>query len=300
MNKHAALATLSRIYIAYCDCTRRGGSEKKTIAAAFTGGDSDFLMVGRNGVFYDCQGQDWDATIVKIIDHPISIRQAFWSPYKKIGKMVREQIMKRAAAREKKVSDQADTGIAKAAEKAETGKPAPAPPPAPFDVAKFAGIFAAIGLALGAIGTALTSVFTGFFKLAWWQMPLVIVAILLIISGPSMLLAWLKLRQRSLGPILDANGWAVNARAKINVAFGTTLTKIATLPEESTKLLEDPFADKKNPWPKLVLILAIVAILLYVLNVRGFLYDWTGGVVGSRPVATQSLTVPSPAPSGGK
>ena len=34
---------------------------------------------------------------------------------------------------------------------------------------------------------------------------------MLAISGPSMLIAWLKLRQRNIGPILDANGWAVNA-----------------------------------------------------------------------------------------
>ena len=42
------------------------------IAAAFTGGDSDHLMVGRNGIFYDRQGQDWDATIIKVIEKPIS------------------------------------------------------------------------------------------------------------------------------------------------------------------------------------------------------------------------------------
>ena len=28
----------------------------------------------RNGVFYDRAGGDWDATITKVIDHPISIR----------------------------------------------------------------------------------------------------------------------------------------------------------------------------------------------------------------------------------
>ena len=49
--------------------------------------------------------------------------------------------------------------------------------------------------------------------------------------GPSMLIAWLKLRQRNIGPILDANGWAVNARARINVPFGAALTDVATLPD---------------------------------------------------------------------
>ena len=51
-------------------------------------------MVGRNGIFYDRKGQDWDATIVRILDHPISIRQAFWSPYKKLIKFINEQLEK--------------------------------------------------------------------------------------------------------------------------------------------------------------------------------------------------------------
>jgi hypothetical protein len=95
--KHAALAGLSRICLVYCECTRPGA--KQTIAAAFTAGDSDQLMVGRNGVFYDRQGRDWDATISKIVDHPISLRQAFWSPYKKLARMVAEQLQKLAASK---------------------------------------------------------------------------------------------------------------------------------------------------------------------------------------------------------
>jgi hypothetical protein len=91
---------------------------------------------------------------------------------------------------------------------------ATAKPPAQqaFDVGKFAGIFAAIGLAVGAIGTA-TAVVTGLLGLKWWQMPLVILGLMLLISGPAVIVAWFKLRSRNLGPILDANGWAVNARA---------------------------------------------------------------------------------------
>lgn len=89
----------------YCDCSRNGGSERITIAAAFTAGDSDQLMVGRNGIFYDRKGQDWDAAITKIVDHPISIRQAFWSPYKKVGRMIGEQMHKLATARSKAMED---------------------------------------------------------------------------------------------------------------------------------------------------------------------------------------------------
>jgi hypothetical protein len=255
--KHATLAGLSRAYLAYCDLTRKGSPEKMTIAAAFTNGDSDNLMVGRNGVFYDRHGRDWDATITKILEQPISIRAAFWSPFKKFIRLIESQAEKMAAAREKAVQDSAEAKVA--------GATVPAGPDKPltkkeaFDVAKFAGIFAAIGLAIGAIGGAFAGLLGVFGKLAWWQMPLAILGILLLISGPSMILAWLKLRQRNLGPILDANGWAVNARAKINLPFGASLTGIAKLPPNSKRNLSDPFAEKKSGRNWLITFLVLIA-----------------------------------------
>src|SRR6185503_3005386 len=207
--RHAALAGLAKSYLAYCDCARPSG-EKMTIAAAFTDGDSDYLMVGRNGLFYDRKGRDWDATISKIIENPISIRQAFWAPYKKLVRLVEEQVAKRAAAAE----SAADARISSTATAAATADKAKAEQKK-VDV----GTVAALGVAVGAIGTAFAA-FAGYLggvvKLPFWQVCLAFVGLLLLISGPSMLIAWLKLRQRNLGPILDANGWAVNGRVKMN------------------------------------------------------------------------------------
>src|SRR5436305_12603810 len=92
------MAGLAGAYLAYCDVARKSTGEKMQIVAAFTDGDSDNLMVGRNGIFYDRKGRDWDATISRIVDNPISIRQAFWAPYKKFERMIEEQIAKRAAS----------------------------------------------------------------------------------------------------------------------------------------------------------------------------------------------------------
>jgi hypothetical protein len=230
-----------------------------TIAAAITNGDCDQLLVGRNGIFYDRQGLDWDATIVRIIEHPISIRQAFWSPYKRIGKMVGEQLQKLASARSKAVEDKTVAGLVQTGQ-----KPADVKPTQPaFDVGKFAGIFAAIGLAIGAIGTAIAALLTGFLKLAWWQMPLAMLGIVLLISGPSVIIAWFKLSQRNLGRLLDANGWAVNTRARINLPFGASLTGLAHLPQGAVRKLNDPFEEKKKPWKAwLMLFLTAAAAVL--------------------------------------
>ncbi|MCB1127157.1 MAG: hypothetical protein KDM81_11705, partial [Verrucomicrobiae bacterium] len=215
--KHAAMAGLAGTFLAYCDCIRKATGEKMQIVAAFTDGDSDNLMVGRNGVFYDRKGRDWDATITKIVDNPISLRQAFWGPYKKLVRMIEEQVAKRAAAADSasnaKLSAAAET--AANVDKAKPAAPAttaPAPGPKKLDV----GIIAAMGVAFGAISTFLATAFSKVVELKLWQIGLVLVGIILVISGPSMLIAWLKLRKRNLGPILDANGWAINARARLN------------------------------------------------------------------------------------
>ncbi|MFT3766972.1 MAG: hypothetical protein QM820_15860 [Minicystis sp.] len=279
VNAHANVATLSGTYLAYCDCTRKGSEEKMSIVAAFTDGDADALMVGRNGVFYDRKGHDWDATIVKLIEHPISVRQAFWTPYRMVAKLVRDQLTKVAAAREKEAQDKAAASVAQNAKLPEVPRAAPAPAaptpvPAPvpvpaaqtgFDIARFSGIFAAIGLALGTVLSGIGMIFASFLSLRWWQMPLVIAGIMLVISGPFMLIAWFKLRERNIGPILDGNGWAVNARAKMNITFGASLTAVAQLPPNAVQSLDDPFADGKTPWGRYAMaaVLAVCVVVVW-------------------------------------
>ncbi|MBK9388397.1 MAG: hypothetical protein IPN34_26555 [Planctomycetes bacterium] len=253
--RHATLAGMAKTCLVYCDLTRNATGEKMTIAAAFTGGHSDNLIVGRNGIFYDRKGQDWDATITKIIDNPISIRQAFWLPYKRFVRMIEEQVAKRAAAAE--AASQSKLEVA-ATTVASADKTAPAKvEPKKIDI----GTVAALGVAVGAIGTAVASLVTGVLQLAAWQLPLVLVGVFLLISGPSVVIAWLKLRQRNLGPILDANGWAVNAMAKVNIPFGGSLTKVAALPEGAQRDLRDPYAPPKSLTAKILTWLVILAIL---------------------------------------
>ena len=263
--RHAALAGLAGTYLAYCDCVRKGSGEKRQIVAAFTNGDSDNLMVGRNGIFYDRKGRDWDATITKIVDNPISVRQAFWSPYKKLVRLIEEQVAKRAAAAEK-ASDSRLSSAATSAASADKVKPAEAKK---VDV----GTVAALGVAFGAIGTMVTTIvakLTGLVSLPFFMIVLAFLGILLIISGPSMLIAWLKLRKRNLGPILDANGWAVNAKARINVPFGTSLTGIAHLPPGASLRTDDKFGESPSPWPKIIGFIVAVCFLYSLFNH----YNW--------------------------
>lgn len=266
MAKHNAQAPDSGMYLIYCQCTLHATGEKMQIVAAMTVGDIRNLKVGKNALFYDRQGRDWEAEVVKIIDNPISIGQAFWSPYRKLGEWVSGLITKSAAEKEKK-------SFADMTAKLQTPPAAgQAAQPAPFDVAKFAGIFAAVGLAIGSIGTFLTSLLSEVKDMHAWAL-LIVPAILIVVSGPSMILAWMKLRKRNLAPLLNANGWAINADAIVSVLFGNTLTDQAQFPIVK---LNDPFAKKGlstgSKWSiaiaAILIGVAIAVLTMYLLGIR--------------------------------
>ena len=270
MGKHNTQAPDSGMFLIYCNCKHQATGQTMTIVAAMTVGEIRNLKVGKNALFYDRQGRDWEAEVVKIIDNPISIGQAFWSPYRKLGEWVSGLITKSAAEKEKK-------SFADMTAKLQTPPAAgQAAQPAPFDIAKFAGIFAAIGMAVGALGTFLTSLLSEVGKFAengWWAIPTLIICILLAISGPSMVLAWMKLRKRNLAPLLNANGWAINADAIVNVLFGNTLTEQAQYP---IMKLKDPFQkkglSKGSKWSiaiaAIILGIAIAVLICYLVGVR--------------------------------
>lgn len=293
---HATLAGMAKVYLAYCECKR--GGDKRHIVAAFTAGDVDFLFVGRNGVFYDREGKDWDATITKLIENPTSIGQAFFSPYKKFVRMIEEQVAKRAAAKDASVTEGLNAKAA-ALVTAPAGTAAAAAAPAKkTDV----GTVAAIGVALGSISTVLVGIFSKFVELGPW-IPVGLMGLILAISGPSMLIAWLKLRERSLGPILDASGWAINGRMKINMQLGNSLSQTAKVPANAKHMLHDPFAASHTArWVVGVLALVVLAALAWrwgwvnrVLPERMH-YGYTASVAVDGGTAPAALLAPASAP----
>lgn len=266
MAAHNATAVTSGMFLVYCDCTTKTSAAKLQIVAAVTVGEIGNLIVGKNAIYYDNAGVEWDAVITKVVDNPISVAQAFWSPYRRMSVAVENLISKSASEKDAKMMADATAKI-NAAPTTIPATPAPgadgaaAKPAAtpPFDIAKFAGIFAAIGMALGMIGTALASLAKGLLALTWWQLLLTFAGILMIISGPAMVLAWLKLRRRNIAPLLNANGWAVNAASKISIPFGETLTDIAKYPKMR---LRDPYAKKgMSVWAKVLVTLLVLAVI---------------------------------------
>jgi hypothetical protein len=172
-----------------------------------------------------------------------------------------EELAAKRAAAAGAASDAKLSAAATGAVNADKAKPEPKK----IDV----GTVAAMGVAFGAIGTLVTTLIgqaTGLFTLPFWLLCLAIAGLLLVISGPSMIIAWLKLRKRNLGPILDANGWAVNAKARLNVPFGASLTGVAKLPVGAKASADDKFGEKPNTWVPVVKFVIIVCFIFSLLN----------------------------------
>ena len=260
MGKHNTMAAASGMYLVYCDCTTKTKPGKMVIVAAVTVGEIGDLAVGKNAIFYDNDGLVWDAVITKIIDNPISVGQAFWSPYRRVATTIENLINKSAADKDAAMMKDLNAKVNAMPTTVPAAADAKAAPAQPFDIAKFAGIFAALGMAVGMIGTALTSLFKGIFELELWQLAAAFVGILLVISGPAMVMAWMKLRRRNVAPLLNANGWAINAASKISIPFGETLTDIVKFPKLK---LKDPYAKKGIPtWKKWAISLSALAVVV--------------------------------------
>lgn len=247
LDTHMRLAAQSHLCLVYCECRRASGNgEEKTslIAAALTAGGTEALLEGRHGIFVDNAGRDWDTSMLRLVRNPISLREAMWAPYLRFGAMVGEQLRKLVAAKDdaiSKASSKAVSALGKNFKADVTPAATGASPKSGFDFAKGAGIFAAFSVGISVVSASFAYIANSIFSLGWWW-PVALLTLFICISGPSMLLAWFKLRRRSLGPLLDASGWAVNNGAPINMAMGAALTAVGQLPPGAHYSLDDPYS----------------------------------------------------------
>ena len=267
MGAHAALAGSSKMYLAYCDITRSETHEKKTICAIVTAGFASTIWVGRNGIFYDREMKDWEAVVVKIVEAPVSLKEAFWSPWLKIADMINAQIEKILSSKQDKMLGDASTKVGTLDVPA-AAPAAPAAPAAKPDSAMVASSIAVIGVALGAIGSAIGGLIAAVKGVSFYMVLLGILIIFLVVSGPSVLLAWFKMRNRDLAPVLNACGWAVNKKLLMNTRLGREFTHEAVIPFGSHVDPRDPYA-QSHALRNTILTLIVVAAIALICHAYG-------------------------------
>ena len=221
---HSALSGRSECCVIYLKLTRPEEGAERTICAVVTAGTVGGLYVGRNGVFYDRDGRNWQATITKVVEAQVSLAEAFWAPWKKLGTAISGAVKKFLGEREAA----ADAKLAAGAQNVTAGKKDGA---SGAGGAALASSVAAIGIGIGMVGAAAASLMAAVKGMGPWQMVLAILAIILIVSLPSVILTWFKLRRRDLGAILNAGGWAINRRMRFSMKRARGFTKCARTSE---------------------------------------------------------------------
>ncbi len=216
---HAAAANNSNCCLVYCALSRPLEGAKRTICAVFTAGTAETLAVGRNGIFVDLEGKDWEATVVQLKPNPMGMLEAFLAPWRKVADAFAEGVRKLIASK-------GDTATASMVTKASSATSGTSAAPQASNGAMMASV-ATLGIALSFVATALTGILAALTHTPIWRIALAVLGIVLIVSVPNMILTWFRLRSRDLAPILNASGWAVNRRIGLTPMLGRFFTQRA-------------------------------------------------------------------------
>lgn len=212
---HSALVDKSNCCVIYLKLSRPSEKAERLICAVVTAGKVGTLYVGRNGVFYDRDGKDWEAVITKVVENQVSLEEAFWAPWKKIGDGIAGMVKKFISDKQSKATE----SVQKGTESTQAGG------------AAMASSVAAIGIGIGMVGSAAAAVISAVKGLhPWWMFFVALAAVVLVVSVPSMILAYFKLRRRDLGVILNACGWAINRPMRFSMKRARGFTKCAPNP----------------------------------------------------------------------
>ena len=221
---HSALSGRSDCCVIYVKLSRPEEGATRTICAVVTAGTVGGLYVGRNGVFDDRDGRNGEATITKVGEAQVSPAEAFWMPWKKLGAAISGAVKKFLGDREAA----ADAKLAAGAQNVTAGKKDGA---SGAGGAALASSVAAIGIGVGMVGAAAASLMAAVKGMGPWQAVAAVVAIVLVVSMPSVILTWFKLRRRDLAAILNAGGWAVNRQMRFSMKRAREFTKCARTSE---------------------------------------------------------------------
>ncbi len=226
--KHSALAKYSGVFLVYCELTRAGVSAKRTIAAAVTSGTGSRLFIGKNGIFFDREGHKWDATVMLIVKHAISLREAAWAPFKRLGGLVSSQIEKITSSREKSIQTGVSSGMSQFGDQ---GNKKPSGTKRTASGGSGAGsLLAGGGFAIAALSSSfafISSTLSNIDKVYFLYTAIIFLTFIIL---PSMIMGYVKLRVRDLSQILEAQGWAINGPMRLGLPLARALSQPAVIP----------------------------------------------------------------------
>jgi hypothetical protein len=249
---HIALAEQSTTFVAYVKVDAPDASYE--VAVPVTSGTAAGVYVGKRGVFRDTSGKEFDAQVVHVVRHPVSLWEAATSPFARVSRFVSERLQN--------FGESGDRAMEQQIRSAQQHEP---PRDNAAGAGQMAGIVAAGGIALAAVGTAFAMIATFLRTTPLVDVLRFALAIALLIMIPSGFLGWLKLRRRDMAIVLEGSGWALNDRLKLTRRLGRLFTRRPPRPRGSrvSRLDLIPVVERDpdaSRWAPVVTVATVVVI----------------------------------------
>ena len=202
ITKHLAMAKSSNLFVLYLEVTAHDGTPAYTVAVPSTSGSRGNLGPAKRGVFFDVDGREFDARVSRILENPISIREALVAPFVRLWGFVLGRIESMSTSSEKALQQNTDALLQMPATPPATG----APPSA--------GMLMGLSVSVAAVGSAFAFIAKSLAALHPYQIAASLMGAALVVMVPVTLIAILKLSRQDLSSLLEACGWAVNSRMR--------------------------------------------------------------------------------------
>ena len=244
---HSTVAGMSNIFVLYLEIT---GTTQETfcVAVPATSGNKGNLDVGKRGVFFDTDGKEFDAKIVKIMENPISLREALTAPFVRVWRFAAGKIEALSGTGEKQLEAQLEKTVVEAPKAAAAAEQAPAAKGLPGGPT---GLLIGLSVAGAAIGSAFAFIVKTLAGLKFYQIGLGLLVAVLVVLLPVAIIAVTKLRRQDLSALLEACGWAINVRMRLNRAQRRYFTRYAPYPKGAE-------GTPGRRWLRLVLLVVIL------------------------------------------
>ena len=247
LNAHLNQAKKSSLFVLYVEIFR-SATEKPIVAVPVTTGSKGNLAVGKRGVFFDLERNEYPALVVQIIENPVCLAEALVAPFVKAWSMTEKKIESWSSSTEKAFQEKFDKAITIPP----AGTAAPAPPPA---AGAGAGAFLGISVAFAALGSAFAFISKTIAGMSAVAIIVSVICGVLILIFPISLLAILKLRRQDISSLLEGSGWAINSRMRLNNKQRRQFSRFGLYPA-------DAIGTPRNRSLSIILFLILIVLLV--------------------------------------
>jgi hypothetical protein len=262
--KHAKLAKASHVFLLYITATRKETEQtlQRQLVVPVTNGDEDEYYVGRPGLFIDVDGKEFATVVNQVVAHPIAMRKALQRPFIKMGQFIAQQIEKWSANSDK-AFDAELSKLAKSSKQSDATSGA-------NSGNGMAQLLMGGGVALAALSSAFAFVVHQLSSMGPQKFLLGVTSLLALVLVPTALITWLQLRKRNLALVLEAGGWAINDRLKLDAYLSDRLTRQPNYPKGSRHSVgRNLQLRRRHLWQKCVMLSHVIRQFWWLLALMG-------------------------------